>query len=134
MKNKQKKHPLGVLNSVSTNTDSNFTTGIQTMQISGNLHTQFFLLKTAPCGALLPRFLATVSTVKTKKHPLGVFFVLVEPTGIEPVSKNLLIQPSPQTVCLLKFPVRHADKQAHRQGSPFLLDRFKGERPMQVHY
>ena len=61
------------------------------------------------------------------------FLFMVETTGIEPVSKNPFIRPSPWAVYLLKFPFAAADKQAAPQGIPFLLDRFKREPPMQVH-
>ena len=90
--------------------------------------------KRAPCG-LKPHALSHLSVPRiTKSTREGCFLLLVEPTGIEPVSKNLLIQLSSRTVCLLSFPIGSADKQARLQSSPFLLDRFKGETPMQVHY
>ena len=53
--------------------------------------------------------------------------------GIEPMSENPLTQLSPWAVCYLEFPVSGANKHAPRQGSPFLHDRFKSERPMHVH-
>ena len=59
---------------------------------------------------------------------------LVEATGIEPVSENPLTQLSSWTVCLLEFPITDAARQASDQSSPFLLDRFKSEPPMQVHH
>ena len=63
----------------------------------------------------------------------GLSPYLVETTGIEPVSKNPFIRPSPWAVYLFKLPFVAADKQAAPQGIPFLLDRFKREPPMQVH-
>ena len=59
---------------------------------------------------------------------------LVEATGVEPVSENPLTQPSSWTVYLLEFPLTNADRQAFDQGSPFVHDRFKSERPMHVHH
>ena len=59
---------------------------------------------------------------------------LVEATGVEPVSENPLTQPSSWTVYLLEFPLTNADRQAFNQGSPFVHDRFKSERPMHVHH
>ena len=53
--------------------------------------------------------------------------------GVEPLSENLLIRLSPWAVCYLEFPLVGANKHAPSAGSPFLLDRFKGEKPMQVH-
>jgi len=35
----------------------------------------------------------------------------VEPAGIEPVSENLLTEPSSQTVSLLNFPCENTDRQ-----------------------
>ena len=73
----------------------------------------------------------------SKNAPLSVdksAFFLVEPTGIEPVSKNPLIQLSPWAVCLYYFPRTCAGKQAHAQGSPFMPDRLKCEPPMHVHH
>ncbi len=58
---------------------------------------------------------------------------MVEMTGIEPVSKNPLTQLSPWAAVILDFPLQHAKRQACRVGSPFLLDRIKGEPPVQVH-
>ena len=59
--------------------------------------------------------------------------VMVEMMGIEPMSENPATRPSPWAVCYLTFPVGGANKHAPPQSSPFLLDRFKGETPMQVH-
>ena len=53
--------------------------------------------------------------------------------GIEPMSENPLIKPSPWAVCYLEFPVKSANRHALYPGSPFLLDRLKCEPPMQVH-
>ena len=53
--------------------------------------------------------------------------------GIEPMSENPASRLSPWVVCYLAFPIGGANKHAPSQGSPFLLDRFKGETPMQVH-
>ena len=58
----------------------------------------------------------------------------MEATGVEPVSENTLTQPSSWVVYLLEFPLTSADRQALDQGSPFVHDRFKSERPMHVHH
>ena len=58
---------------------------------------------------------------------------MVEARGVEPLSENLLIQPSTSVVYLLEFPLCAADKQASPAGSFFLLDRLKSKPPMQVH-
>ena len=58
---------------------------------------------------------------------------MVEMMGIEPMSENPLTQLSPWAVCYLEFLVSSANKHAPHQSSPFVLDRFKSERPMQVH-
>ena len=49
------------------------------------------------------------STIK-KGTAKGAFF-MVEPAGIEPVSENLLTEPSSQTVGLLNFPYENTDRQ-----------------------
>ena len=36
--------------------------------------------------------------------------------------------------CVAAIPITNADRQAFDQGSPFLHDRVKGERPMHVHH
>ena len=58
---------------------------------------------------------------------------MVEARGVEPLSENLLIQPSTSVVYLLEFPLCGADKQASLAGSFFMLDRLKSKPPMQVH-
>ena len=60
--------------------------------------------------------------------------VMVEATGVEPVSENPLTQPSSWVVYLLDFPITSADRQALDQSSPFVHDRVKGESPMHVHH
>lgn len=50
------------------------------------------------------------------------------------MSENPLTQPSSWTVCYLEFPVGSANRHAFLSGSPFLLDRFKSEPPVQVHH
>ncbi len=60
-------------------------------------------------------------------------FLLVEMMGIEPMSENLLTQPSSWTVCCLEFPLGSANRHAFPQGSPFVHDRLKCEPPMHVH-
>ena len=70
---------------------------------------------------------------KEKRSAQGTPFSLVEMMGIEPMSENPLTQLSPWAVCYLEFPVGGANKHVPRQSSPFLLDRLKSERPMQVH-
>ena len=59
---------------------------------------------------------------------------LVEMMGIEPMSENPLIGLSSQAVCYLAFPLGSESRHPHPQSSPFLPDRFKGERPVQVHH
>ena len=66
-------------------------------------------------------------------HNVGAPQELVEMMGIEPMSENPLIKPSPWAVCLLEFPIKSANRHALYPGSPFLLDRLKIEPPMQVH-
>ena len=61
-------------------------------------------------------------------------FVLVEMMGIEPMSENPLIGLSSQAVCYLAFPLGSESRHPHPQSSPFVPDRFKGERPVQVHH
>ena len=90
----------------------------------------------APCSArtIFFRMSASVQQLhqKEKTADSGLFF-LVEMMGIEPMSENPLTQLSPWAVCYLDFPVGGANKHAPRQSSPFVHDRFKGERPMHVH-
>ena len=59
---------------------------------------------------------------------------MVDPRGVEPLSENLFIQLSTRVVCVCDFPDSTARRQAVSSGSPFVPDRFKGERPMQVHH
>ena len=53
--------------------------------------------------------------------------------GIEPMSENPLTKLSPWAVCYLEFPIEGTNRHVHSLSSPFVLDRFKGETPMQVH-
>ena len=53
--------------------------------------------------------------------------------GIEPMSENPLTKLSPWAVCFLDFPFGGVSRHTPSLGSPFVLDRFKGETPMQVH-
>ena len=53
--------------------------------------------------------------------------------GIEPMSENPLTKLSSWTVCYLEFPIGSVNRHTLPLGSPFLLDRFKSETPMQVH-
>ena len=53
--------------------------------------------------------------------------------GIEPMSENPLTKLSSWTVCYLDFPIGGVNRHTPPLGSPFLLDRFKSETPMQVH-
>ena len=75
---------------------------------------------------------STRGSAKTKKAPMG-FFVLVDPRGVEPLSENLLIQPSPSAVRYLEFPLQAVNGQTSRLGSHFLRGRFNGERSAHVH-
>jgi len=59
---------------------------------------------------------------------------LVEPTGVEPVSENLLISLSPGAFCFLEFPLRDANRQASHLGSRFIHDRFNGKPPVRIHH
>ena len=54
--------------------------------------------------------------------------------GIEPMSENPLIRLSSQAVCYLAFPRGSGSRHPLLWSSPFVPDRFKGERPMQVHH
>ncbi len=73
------------------------------------------------------------SPPKEKGAHKALLFPLVEMMGIEPMSENPLIKPSPWAVCYLEFPVKSANRHAPYPGSPFVLDRLKSEPPMQVH-
>ena len=64
---------------------------------------------------------------------MGGFSYLVEPTGIEPVSKNPLTQPSPWAVCYKNFPSPQANRHAYEESSPLMPDRYKCELSVQVH-
>ena len=68
------------------------------------------------------------------KGAIGSLWYLVEMRRIELLSENPLIQPSSWTVCYLEFPLGSANRHAIPLSSPFLHDRFKGERPMHVHH
>ena len=59
---------------------------------------------------------------------------MVEPTGVEPVSENLLISLSPGAFCFLEFPLRDANRQASHLGSRFIHDRFNGKPPVRIHH
>lgn len=48
---------------------------------------------------------------------------MVEAAGIEPASESPFLQLSTSVVCLLKFPIHTADKQAVRAGSPNTFQR-----------
>ena len=47
---------------------------------------------------------------------------LVEPRGVEPLSESASTRTSPGAVCRLRFPPRHAGKQAYRFGRVILHD------------
>ena len=68
-----------------------------------------------------------------QKRVLFCSVFLVEMRRIELLSENPLIKLSSWAVCCLEFPREDANRHASSCGSPFLLDRFKSERPMQVH-
>ena len=57
----------------------------------------------------------------------------MDPRGVEPLSENLLIQPSPSAVRFLEFPSQAVNEQTSRLGSHFLRGRFNGEPPTHVH-
>ena len=59
--------------------------------------------------------------------------VMVDPRGVEPLSENRSIQPSPSAACLLGFPLPHAGKQACGSGSFFLYDSFKSKRAVHIY-
>ena len=61
------------------------------------------------------------------------FVILVDPRGVEPLSENLLIRPSPSAVRYLNFPSQAVNGQTSRLGSHFLRGRLNGERPTHVH-
>ena len=70
---------------------------------------------------------------KEKGVRKALLFPLVEMMGIEPMSENPLTKLSPWAVCFLDFPIGGVSRHTPSLGSPFVLDRFKGERPMHVH-
>ena len=85
-------------------------------------------------AALCRLQLLTFSYQKAEKGSVGsLFCFLVEMMGVEPMSENLLTQPSSWTVCFLEFPLRRVNRHTRRQGSPFVHDRLKSEPPMHVH-
>ncbi len=71
--------------------------------------------------------------IKDRRTYVRLSFILVDPRGVEPLSENLLIQPSPSAVRFLKFPSRAVNGQTARLGSHFLHGGFNGERPAHVH-
>ena len=74
---------------------------------------------------------------KRRKNPpivmIGGFVVLVEMTGVEPVSENPFIQLSPGAAELLNLPREIAVRRAKSRGSPFLHGGVKDERAAHVH-
>ena len=64
---------------------------------------------------------------------MGGFVVMVEMTGVEPVSENPFIQLSPGEAELLDLPRNSAVRQAQLRGSPFLHGGVKDERAAHVH-
>ena len=70
---------------------------------------------------------------KNKDANAPLFFFLVDPRGIEPLSESPLIRLSPWAVCYLEFPLCGVSRQTLRQGSHFVHDRFNGETPMHGH-
>ena len=76
--------------------------------------------------------------IKSRKITKGAlshafFVILVDPRGVEPLSENLLIQPSPSAVRFLYFPLCAVNGQTAHSGSHFLRGRFNGEPPAHVH-
>ena len=59
--------------------------------------------------------------------------VLVEPRGVEPLSESAATRTSPGAVCRLRFPPRHAGKQAYRFGRVMLHDGGNSY-PVHVHH
>lgn len=69
----------------------------------------------------------------TEKPPQGwLFHVLVDPRGVEPLSENPLGRLSSWAVCYEVLPGGAQTDTRHRDGSPFLDDRFKDETPMHL--
>ena len=93
-------------------------------------------LTSARCHFHLPQeFAGPRRTRQRKKHPaLGVFFSLVDPRGVEPLSESLFTGPSPWAVCDLAFPLNGGHRQSPIAGSPFMHDRYKCELSMHVHH
>ena len=58
---------------------------------------------------------------------MRLLLCLVDPRGIEPLSENLLISPSPGAVRNFNFPSEAVYGQTSSLGSHFLRDRFNGE-------
>ena len=76
--------------------------------------------------------------IKSRKITKGAlayafFVILVDPRGVEPLSENLLIQPSPSAVRYLNFPLQDVNGQTSRLGSHFLRGKFNGELLAHVH-
>ena len=61
------------------------------------------------------------------------YLVVVDPRGVEPLSENRSIQPSPSASCLFEFPFPYAGKQAYGKSSFFLYDSFKSKRAVHIY-
>ena len=83
-------------------------------------------------GKTTPRA-ATLRKITKGALTYAFFVILVDPRGVEPLSENLLIRPSPSAVRYLNFPSQAVNGQTSRLGSHFLRGRLNGERPTHVH-
>ena len=81
------------------------------------------------CFVHCVRFPSRLLLAKTRERRTNVrlSLVLVDPRGIEPLSENLLISPSPGAVRNFNFPSEAVYGQTSSLGSHFLRDRFNGE-------
>ena len=95
----------------------------------------------APCTFSLFTLSAPCRVRSLSPHPstkkdrqTTVFFALVDPRGIEPLSENSFTGLSSWAVCDLNFPLCVGHRRSTPAGSPFLHDRYKCELPMHVHH
>lgn len=95
-----------------------------------------------PCPAVLPVLRLPICDfldINKKSEPMSDldkgsdYLVVVDPRGVEPLSENRSVQPSPSASCLFEFPFPHAGKQAYGKSSFFLYDSFKSKRAVHIY-